>query len=73
MVKLKQHVTGTITILEVYTFEGERVGHGYFLFSNYYGLGVPVLSNDEGEMLPPDFYQLRPMKVHPTIWNDTEH
>jgi hypothetical protein len=63
---------GTLTLLLVYTNDGDLVGHGYLIWHGDHIHG-PFLSNPFGKPLPEDWYQLKSMEQFPTIWNDTVH
>lgn len=63
---------GTLTLLLVYTYEGELVGHGFCIW-HYDHMHGPFLSNPFGKPLREDWYQLKPMDTFPTLWNDTVH
>lgn len=63
---------GTLTLLLVYTPGGELVGHGYYIWHEDHMHG-PFLCNPFGKPLPENWYQLKPMEMFPTLWNDTVH
>lgn len=70
---MAQFHNGTVILLEVYSPDGELIGHGYMLCHAVFGVEPPVLSDSNGDMLPESWYGLKAISNHPTVWNDTEH
>jgi len=66
-VKLK---FGTLSLLVVFTPDGELVGHGHLIWHDDHIHG-PFLSNYFGKPLPEAWYQLKTMETFPTVWTDT--